>query len=121
MGLWSPPGSGTCGWLGLNVIRLLGDPLGILLGIGVVSAFAQMVYMTMEPIVVARAGGSEAMGAPGDWLGHGGAAMVSMPALLARTLLALHPGLKEADPDRTRRKPCLSKSCPGGTGSSTAW
>lgn len=195
----------------LKVIRLLRGPLGLLLGISVVGAFAQRVYLTMEPIVVARAGGSEAVGAIslsvylgaqalgtltggflsdrmdrshllagltllsfpahllavalppgqlpafalagaagflgmammpsivvkaqellpegaavssgivmglawavgslgvlitgalGDWLGPREAAMVSMPALLAGTLLALHPGLREEDPHRTRR------------------
>jgi FSR family fosmidomycin resistance protein-like MFS transporter len=194
-----------------KVLRLLRGPLGLLLGISVVGAFAQRVYLTMEPIVVAQAGGSEAIGAVslsiylgsqalgtltggflsdrmrrnhllagltllafpahflavalppgrlpafamagaagflgmammpgivvkaqellpegaavssgivmglgwavgslgvlatgalGDWLGPREAAMVSMPALLAGSLLALHPGLRESDPHRTRR------------------
>jgi FSR family fosmidomycin resistance protein-like MFS transporter len=47
----------------MKVLRRLRGPLGLLLGISVVGAFAQRVYLTMEPIVVARAGGSEAMGA----------------------------------------------------------
>jgi hypothetical protein len=34
-------------------------------------------------------------GALGDWIGPREAAMVSMPALLAGTLLALHPALRE--------------------------
>jgi len=45
------------------VLRLIHGPLGLLLGISVVGAFAQRVYLTMEPIVVARDGGSEAAGA----------------------------------------------------------
>jgi predicted MFS family arabinose efflux permease len=41
-------------------------------------------------------------GALGDWIGPREAAMVSMPALLVGTLLALHPALRE-HPHRTRR------------------
>lgn len=47
----------------VKLFRRLRGPLGLLLGISVVGAFAQRVYLTMEPIVVARAGGSEALGA----------------------------------------------------------
>lgn len=47
----------------LKVLRRLRGPLGLLMGISVVGAFAQRVYLTMEPIVVSRAGGSEALGA----------------------------------------------------------
>ena len=47
----------------LKVLRRLRGPLGLLMGISAVGAFAQRVYLTMEPIVVARAGGSEALGA----------------------------------------------------------
>lgn len=47
----------------LTVLRRLQGPLGLLLGISVTGAFAQRVFLTMEPIVVARAGGSEAIGA----------------------------------------------------------
>jgi FSR family fosmidomycin resistance protein-like MFS transporter len=47
----------------LAVLRRLQGPLGLLLGISVTGAFAQRVFLTMEPIVVARAGGSEAIGA----------------------------------------------------------
>lgn len=46
-----------------RVLRLLMGPLGLLFGISMVGAFAQRVFLTMEPIVVARAGGSEAVGA----------------------------------------------------------
>ncbi len=46
-----------------KVLRRLRGPLGLLLGVSMVGAFAQRVYLTMEPIVVARAGGSEALGA----------------------------------------------------------
>ena len=47
----------------LKVLRRLRGPLGLLMGISVVGAFAQRVYITMEPIVVARSGGSEGIGA----------------------------------------------------------
>lgn len=46
-----------------RVLGLLRGPLGLLFGISTVGAFAQRVFLTMEPIVVARAGGSEAVGA----------------------------------------------------------
>ncbi len=45
------------------VFKRLKGPLGLLLGISVTGAFAQRVFLTMQPIVVARAGGSEALGA----------------------------------------------------------
>lgn len=45
------------------ILRLLAGPLGLLMGISVVGAFAQRVFLTMEPIIVARAGASEAVGA----------------------------------------------------------
>jgi predicted MFS family arabinose efflux permease len=41
----------------------------------------------------------------GDWIGPREAAMVSMPALLVGTLLALHPALRDA-PRRIRRSSC---------------
>ncbi|MFC1661410.1 MFS transporter [Gemmatimonadota bacterium] len=46
-----------------SLLRLLRGPLGLLFGISAVGAFCQRVFLTMEPIVVARAGGSEAVGA----------------------------------------------------------
>jgi FSR family fosmidomycin resistance protein-like MFS transporter len=46
-----------------RVLRRLRGPLGLLLGVSVTGAFAQRVYLTMEPIIVARSGGSEALGA----------------------------------------------------------
>lgn len=46
-----------------QVGRRLRGPLGLLLGISVTGAFVQRVFLTMQPIVVSRAGGSEAMGA----------------------------------------------------------
>jgi FSR family fosmidomycin resistance protein-like MFS transporter len=46
-----------------KVLARIRGPLGLLMGVSVVGAFAQRVYLTMEPIVVARAGGSEATGA----------------------------------------------------------
>jgi len=46
-----------------HVIRSLFGPLGVLFGVSATMAFAQRLYLTMEPIIVADAGGSEAMGA----------------------------------------------------------
>jgi MFS transporter, DHA1 family, multidrug resistance protein len=46
-----------------QVLRLLRGPLGVIFGISAVFAFVQRVFLTMEPIVVAGAGGSEASGA----------------------------------------------------------
>jgi FSR family fosmidomycin resistance protein-like MFS transporter len=46
-----------------EILRRLRGPLGLLFGISVVGAFAQRVFITMEPIIVARAGGSETAGA----------------------------------------------------------
>lgn len=45
------------------VIRALRGPLGIIFGISAIAAFAQRLFLTMEPILVAEAGGSEAQGA----------------------------------------------------------
>jgi FSR family fosmidomycin resistance protein-like MFS transporter len=46
-----------------KVLRELRGPLGLLFGISVVGAFAQRVFLTMGPIIGARAGASEASGA----------------------------------------------------------
>lgn len=46
-----------------QVMRLLRGPLGLLFGISVVGSFAQRTFLTMMPIIVDRAGGSEAAGA----------------------------------------------------------
>ncbi|MBW3661390.1 MAG: MFS transporter, partial [Gemmatimonadetes bacterium] len=45
------------------VARLLGGPLGLVFGISTASAFVQRLFLTMQPIVVAEAGGSETVGA----------------------------------------------------------
>jgi FSR family fosmidomycin resistance protein-like MFS transporter len=45
------------------VLRRLKGTLGLLFGISVVGAFAQRVFLTMVPIITARAGASEAAGA----------------------------------------------------------
>jgi FSR family fosmidomycin resistance protein-like MFS transporter len=45
------------------VLRLLRGPLGLLFGISALGAFIQRVFLTLEPIIVAAAGGSEARGA----------------------------------------------------------
>ncbi len=45
------------------VLGALRGPLGLLFGISVVGAFAQRVFLTMGPIIAARAGASEAVGA----------------------------------------------------------
>ena len=48
-----------------EVFGYLVGPLGLLFGISAIMAFAQRVYVTMEPIIVAEAGGSEEVGALG--------------------------------------------------------
>lgn len=45
------------------LLRHLQGPLGLLFGISVVGAFTQRVFITMQPIIVAGAGGSEEVGA----------------------------------------------------------
>lgn len=45
------------------ILRLLRGPLGIVFGISALATFVQRVFLTMEPIAVNAAGGSEAMGA----------------------------------------------------------
>jgi MFS transporter, FSR family, fosmidomycin resistance protein len=52
----APPGLGP-------VLRALRGPLGVVFGISAVAAFVQRVYLTMQPISIAAAGGSEAAGA----------------------------------------------------------
>lgn len=47
----------------LQVLRLLGGPLGLIFGISAIGAFLQRVFLTMQPILVNEAGGSEALGA----------------------------------------------------------
>jgi FSR family fosmidomycin resistance protein-like MFS transporter len=46
-----------------QVVRLLGGPLGLVFGVSALMAWAQRTFLTMEPIIVSEAGGSEAMGA----------------------------------------------------------
>jgi len=45
------------------VMAALAGPLGLLFGISAISTFVQRVFQTMQPIAVAAAGGSEALGA----------------------------------------------------------
>jgi MFS transporter, FSR family, fosmidomycin resistance protein len=45
------------------VLQLLRGPLGLVFGVSAVGAFVQRVFLTLQPIVVNRAGGSEATGA----------------------------------------------------------
>jgi len=45
------------------VLRRLKGPLGLLFAISVMGAFTQRVFLTMQPIIVAQAGGSEELGA----------------------------------------------------------
>jgi predicted MFS family arabinose efflux permease len=45
------------------VLRLLKGPLGLIFGISAIGAFLQRVFLTMQPILVNQAGGSEALGA----------------------------------------------------------
>ena len=46
-----------------EVLRQLAGPLGIVFGISSAMTFVQRTFLTMEPIIVAEAGGSEARGA----------------------------------------------------------
>ncbi|MFN2382916.1 MAG: MFS transporter [Gemmatimonadota bacterium] len=46
-----------------GVLALLRGPLAVVFGISAVFAFVQRVFLTMQPIVVAEAGGTEAAGA----------------------------------------------------------
>lgn len=46
-----------------EVLRQLAGPLGIVFGISSAMTFVQRTFLTMEPIIVAEAGGSEALGA----------------------------------------------------------
>jgi MFS transporter, FSR family, fosmidomycin resistance protein len=45
------------------LLRQLPGPIWLLFGISMTAAFAQKVFLTLQPIVVARAGGSEGLGA----------------------------------------------------------
>jgi MFS transporter, FSR family, fosmidomycin resistance protein len=45
------------------ILQLLRGPLGLVFGVSAVAALIQRVFLTMQPIVVNRAGGSEATGA----------------------------------------------------------
>ncbi len=46
-----------------RITQLLRGPLGLVFGVSAVGAFVQRVFLTLQPIVVNRAGGSEATGA----------------------------------------------------------
>lgn len=46
-----------------GILRAFRGPLGVIFGLSAVGAFAQRLFLTMEPIVVSQAGGSEAAGA----------------------------------------------------------
>lgn len=46
-----------------SVFVLLRGPLGLIFGVSAVGAFIQRVFLTMEPIMIARNGGSETAGA----------------------------------------------------------
>jgi len=46
-----------------TLARHLAGPLGLLFGISALAAFIQRIYLTLEPIIVAEAGGSESLGA----------------------------------------------------------
>jgi FSR family fosmidomycin resistance protein-like MFS transporter len=46
-----------------SVLKLLRGPLGLIFGVSAVGAFIQRVFLTMEPILIARRGGSETAGA----------------------------------------------------------
>ena len=46
-----------------EVLRHLRGPLGLIFGVSAVMAFVQRAFLTMEPIIVADAGGTETLGA----------------------------------------------------------
>ncbi len=46
-----------------EIIRLLAGPLGLVFGVSALMGWAQRAFLTLEPIIVARGGGSEALGA----------------------------------------------------------
>lgn len=46
-----------------EVLRRLRGPLGLIFGVSAIMAFIQRTFLTMEPIIVAERGGSEALGA----------------------------------------------------------
>jgi FSR family fosmidomycin resistance protein-like MFS transporter len=46
-----------------RLVKMLAGPLGLVFGISALSAFVQRVFLTLEPIIAAQAGVSEAMGA----------------------------------------------------------
>lgn len=46
-----------------EVLGHLKGPLGLIFGVSAIMAFIQRTFLTMEPIIVAEAGGSEALGA----------------------------------------------------------
>jgi len=46
-----------------EVVAHLSGPLGLIFGVSAIMAFIQRAFLTMEPIIVAEAGGSEALGA----------------------------------------------------------
>lgn len=46
-----------------EVLRHLRGPLGLIFGVSAIMAFVQRAFLTMEPIIVAEAGGSETLGA----------------------------------------------------------
>lgn len=46
-----------------EVVALLRGPVGLVFGVSAASAFLQRMFVTMEPIIVAEAGGSETTGA----------------------------------------------------------
>lgn len=62
------------------LLALLRGPLGLLFAISAIGAFVQRVFLTMEPIVVAQAGGSEAAGATALSIYLGGSALGSLVA-----------------------------------------
>jgi MFS transporter, FSR family, fosmidomycin resistance protein len=61
-----------------TVVRALRGPLGVIFGISAVAAFVQRVYLTMQPISIAAAGGSEASGAVALSVYLGGQALGSL-------------------------------------------
>lgn len=79
----------------LGLRRMMRGPLGLVFGISAVAAFMQRVYLTMQPILINRAGGSEQAGATALSIYLGAQALGSLSGgILAdrmdrRTLLVL--------------------------------
>ncbi len=103
------------------ILRLLAGPLGLLMGISVVGAFAQRVFLTMEPIIVARAGGSEAVGAVALSVYLGAQALGTLAGGNPLRPNGSHPSAGGPDPPRMSRPTSWPYSSVQGAGSLSSW